>query len=232
MRTRLLPLLLVLGFTQPLLLRAGLSWVTTEQKLTADPTRTEIDIDFAFTNQGKQPVTIKEIKTSCGCTVAELAKRTYAPGEAGKVAVVLRYMGDVSPISQVVTIVTDEPQANTQELRILLHIPIPAQRERIEIRPQFIYWRRGTSPTPQMTNVRITNPEDRIRPVSVSVDDPAFRVALREPRFDDPTLYEVVITPLDLEHPRQATVTIRSNTDQLTPAAPPPQLFRFTVAVK
>lgn len=43
----------------------------------------KIDIAFKFKNISGQSVKIKQAKPGCGCTVANLAKDTYAPGEEG-----------------------------------------------------------------------------------------------------------------------------------------------------
>ena len=36
-------------------------------------------------NEGQTAVTNESLKPSCGCTTAELEKKTYAPGEKGEV---------------------------------------------------------------------------------------------------------------------------------------------------
>jgi hypothetical protein len=42
---------------------------------------------FKFKNIGQGPLHISKIKSSCGCAVADLDKKTYAPGESGTVKV-------------------------------------------------------------------------------------------------------------------------------------------------
>jgi hypothetical protein len=39
---------------------------------------------FAFANAGAEPLTISELKASCGCATPTLAQRTYRPGERGQ----------------------------------------------------------------------------------------------------------------------------------------------------
>jgi len=39
--------------------------------------------EFRFTNTGRADLKITGIKKTCGCTVAELARQDYAPGEPG-----------------------------------------------------------------------------------------------------------------------------------------------------
>ena len=43
--------------------------------------------EFKFTNAGQGPLKITHVRRTCGCTVFELHKKEYAPGEAGVVKV-------------------------------------------------------------------------------------------------------------------------------------------------
>jgi hypothetical protein len=42
---------------------------------------------FAFTNTGEQALVIKEVRTTCGCTVPEYPKEAVLPGESGEINV-------------------------------------------------------------------------------------------------------------------------------------------------
>jgi len=44
--------------------------------------------EFTFTNTGNAQLKIKNIRPTCGCTVAKLAKKNYAPGESGTIKAV------------------------------------------------------------------------------------------------------------------------------------------------
>lgn len=43
--------------------------------------------EFVFTNTGKAVLKIERFHTPCGCTIPELAKKEYAPGESGTIKV-------------------------------------------------------------------------------------------------------------------------------------------------
>ena len=43
--------------------------------------------EFKFTNTGKALLVIKQVETTCGCTVIELEKKEYLPGEGGTLKV-------------------------------------------------------------------------------------------------------------------------------------------------
>lgn len=214
----------------PVALQAGLKWTSTSQTLTADPDRTELTAAFEFRNEGASPVTIVEVQTSCDCTAAALEKKTYAAGERGKIPVVLRYTGEVSPLRQTVTVITDEAGGVSHALKLEVAIPARAQRERIDIQPRHVRWKRGAVPRAQVLNVRIRDRDDAIRPVAVASTDPAFRVQLREPRADEPGLYELAITPVTLDAAHEAVVTVTTNSDQLERGSAP-IVYRITVTV-
>ena len=58
------------------------------QEVSASAEATDVHAAYAFTNASDHAVTISEIKTSCGCTTAELEKRTYKTGESGTIDVI------------------------------------------------------------------------------------------------------------------------------------------------
>jgi hypothetical protein len=43
---------------------------------------------FTFTNKGEAPLVISQVKTSCGCTVANYTKAPILPGKTGEIEVV------------------------------------------------------------------------------------------------------------------------------------------------
>jgi hypothetical protein len=49
---------------------------------------TDGEREFTFTNKGDAPLVITNVKSSCGCTVANFTKDPIPPGEKGKIDVV------------------------------------------------------------------------------------------------------------------------------------------------
>jgi len=43
--------------------------------------------EFVFTNKGKAPLILNDVKASCGCTVPEWTRTPVAPGEKGTIKV-------------------------------------------------------------------------------------------------------------------------------------------------
>jgi len=57
---------------------------------------------FEFTNTGDAPLTIKDVKSSCGCTVPSWPKESIAPGKSGKIEV--KYNMTPGPIRKTITV--------------------------------------------------------------------------------------------------------------------------------
>jgi Protein of unknown function (DUF1573) len=65
------------------------------------------EVSFLFRNTGAGPLTITQVKPACGCTVPELAKKTYQPGESGSLDVTFDPKGKKGAIARNITIFTD-----------------------------------------------------------------------------------------------------------------------------
>lgn len=73
--------------------------------------------DFEIRNDGPAPLTISDVKASCGCTVASFDK-TIPPGKSGKVHVVVDTVTFTGPIAKGVTVYTDDPTNPRIELTV------------------------------------------------------------------------------------------------------------------
>jgi hypothetical protein len=78
--------------------------------------------DFTFTNTGDETLVIKNIATSCRCTVAELARQEVPAGESEAMAVEFDPVGRVGDTTKSVTIISN---AQAQPvLRLLVHATV------------------------------------------------------------------------------------------------------------
>ena len=68
---------------------ARIEWKQTEVTLHVHPTQISADAVFEFTNAGDEPVSFSDIKITCGCLVAKPLKPSYAPGETGRLIIML-----------------------------------------------------------------------------------------------------------------------------------------------
>jgi hypothetical protein len=170
----------------------GLEWATTVISVKAAPDQESFVGVFPFTNNGDKTVTIESVRSSCGCTVPELTKREYAPGESGEINAVFTFGTRTGLQRKTIAVMTDDPEAPRTDL--ILEVSIPSL---IEVSPFFVFWRRGDSPIETKTiKVTVSDPA-LIAPVAVESNSDAFTAALRP--TDNPTVFEVAITPSSTE---------------------------------
>jgi cytochrome c553 len=86
---------------------------------------------FKFKNDGGSPVGLLATETSCGCTTANAALKSYAPGEKGEMEVVIDTKGKKGIIVKTVTISLQNNQAATVELSMSMKL-IPPQHPKVE----------------------------------------------------------------------------------------------------
>jgi hypothetical protein len=119
----------------PLLAQAT---VTPAQTRTAADPYMELDIDrvdlgnvsddgtitrfFRFTNTGGSNLEIRDIKSSCGCTVPTLSKTVYRPGETGEIQVVFDPKNRSGFQNRRVTVMTNVPRQETVVLSVVANV--------------------------------------------------------------------------------------------------------------
>ncbi len=67
-----------------------------------------VDITFEFENTGDDVLVIKNIRSTCGCTVAKVDKKEYKPGEKGEIPVKFFSKGYRGKITKTVTVTTND----------------------------------------------------------------------------------------------------------------------------
>jgi len=77
---------------------------------------------FQFTNTGKDVLNIRKTKTTCGCTVSELNKMDYAPGEMGEIKVTFDSHGRRGTQIKRITLFTNDPTSPNQDLIIKAYV--------------------------------------------------------------------------------------------------------------
>lgn len=77
-----------------------------------------IDLKFEFVNDGDTTLIIKNIRTTCGCTVTQIEKREYKPGESGKIPVKFFSQGYNGKIVKTITVITNDKTNQYTRLKI------------------------------------------------------------------------------------------------------------------
>ena len=149
-------------------------------------------------------MTIESVRSSCGCTVPELTKRAYAPGESGEIKAVFTFGTRTGLQRKTIAVLTDEPGAERADL--VLEVSIPTL---IEVRPFFVFWRRNDSPIETKTiEITVSDP-GLILPVSVESQSEAYAAELQP--TDDPAVFRLAITPHSTETAGNTHFLIKTN---------------------
>jgi hypothetical protein len=194
-------LLLLLGLVTPVF--AQLKWDQPRQKLSVKPGEKAVTAKYRFTNNGTSPVTIVDVRPSCGCTTATLAKKTFAPGESGEIEAKLNFAGHTGHQEKWIYVTTNV--AGTQQMLLTLAVDIPPD---ITIEPEFVMWSIGEPAIPK--TIRVVVPDGfPTKIVAARTDNPAIQVQLQEARAGKQ--WEVKVTPTDTKKPIKAIVSIRSD---------------------
>ncbi|MCW8804855.1 MAG: DUF1573 domain-containing protein [Ignavibacteriaceae bacterium] len=82
----------------------------------------KVNYTFNFANKGSSVLTIKDIKTSCGCTAALLSQDSLAPGKDGTIKVELDTKNRSGKMSRTVTINSNDPKDPAKVLTIYADI--------------------------------------------------------------------------------------------------------------
>jgi hypothetical protein len=120
----------------------ALTWQHDTIATTAGPEQAEVITDFAFRNTSTQPVTVTKIETSCGCTTAFLAPRTYGPGEVGRVHVVFTVADRTGLQEKFITVTTNAP-GEDDPMELTLRVDIHAY---LGFAPKAVFWKIGEAP--------------------------------------------------------------------------------------
>lgn len=67
--------------------KAVIEWKEMTYDFGEIPFNEPIQVDFSFTNPGMIPLIISDVKTSCGCTVADFPKQPINSGGTGTISV-------------------------------------------------------------------------------------------------------------------------------------------------
>jgi hypothetical protein len=178
--------------------RAELAWTKPIQEFQCLPDQNSVEAHFAFKNVGKDPVTIKSLVTSCGCTTAKLAKKIYAPGESGEVLATYTFRFQSGALRKLVTVTTDDhTEPMTLDIRVFKHEPF-------EVKPALVYWRTGEAAEGKTIQLTANNYPVHIK--SVSSSNPRLTAQLQTVK--DGEAYAVLVKPADTAQKEAAEISV------------------------
>jgi hypothetical protein len=93
-----------------------------------------ISHEFFFSNEGDDPLIIRKVATSCGCTAALASEDKILPGKEGKIGVKFDTRGYGGPVAKLVYVESNDPKEPQKQLEITADVEVPPS-PKIEIDP-------------------------------------------------------------------------------------------------
>lgn len=84
---------------------------------------------FMFKNEGNETLTIKRVRTSCGCTAALVTNKEIAPGKEGEIKVTLNTRGFSGKLAKYIDVESNDPAQPHKMLTVSADIEIPPEPE-------------------------------------------------------------------------------------------------------
>jgi hypothetical protein len=182
---------------------AQLKWDQPQQVLAPKLGEKTVTATYRFTNIGASPVSIIDVRPSCGCTTATLAKKEYAPGESGEIEAKLNFAGHVGHQEKWIYVTTNVARTDPTVLSLAVDIP-----PEVAIDPEFVMWRIGDPLQPK--TMRVVIPDGiPAKLIAVQVDNDSMQVQLQEVQAGKE--WRVKVTPMSTSKPVKAVVSIRSD---------------------
>jgi hypothetical protein len=129
--------------------------------------------EFRFRNDSDQPVRIRGVKSSCGCTVAKPQKDVYGPGESGVLPVSHKPKSGSVPRRYRISVVTDEAGGRAHDLSLIVQ---GEPRVVVEGR-RMLVWEKGEPRQPKEITLR-TKPGDSLSLTGANADSDIVSVEL------------------------------------------------------
>jgi Protein of unknown function (DUF1573) len=183
-------------------LHAELVWEKSAQNYHRSPSDGHVEAKFAFRNQGKTPVTVRKVRTSCDCTSAKLPKNTFDPGEQGEITVRFTFGDRKGPYRKIISVITDDKPAPT-DLSLQVWI-----QESLTIAPALVFWKTGAASDTRAVQLTAA-PGTPVRVKSVTSSNP--RLAAKLETIKPGGQYVVSVTPADTSKKESAEITVETD---------------------
>ncbi len=151
--------------------QAQLQWVRTAETFEVSRSQEVVVAKFPFINAGTTPVSIRTIKTDCGCTTGTLSRETYQPGEGDELIAAFVLRGRRGPQEKKISVRTSDPASDVD---LILKGTI---LELATVKPIFLLWRTGSTPEWKSATVRAAG-KDPVQILGVSCNSEAFETKL------------------------------------------------------
>lgn len=182
----------------PVLGYCKLTWHTQKIDLTVNPGDNEAVGVFRFINSGDTPIAIDSVHSGCDCTTAEVAKRSYAAGEAGEIKTVFAIGDRVGIQEKLIYVTTNDAPAVPTVLKLRVNIP-----ELLSYSSRLLFW--CTAESLDEKSVVVTSTGSR-RIVTIEASPSVQTAAIsRVENVVPETKYRLFIKPRSIEKPKNMT---------------------------
>jgi hypothetical protein len=137
---------------------------------------------FAFTNRGRETVTVKDLLPSCGCLNPKLEKRVYAPGESGEFFLHVQTANEQPGQKEYFCkVVYDDPQ--TREVDLAFRVQLPERQVTVRPKSLIVY---QFSAQPQTETIVVSDYRARpLRLIEARCTSDLVTVAIGDPGTDE-----------------------------------------------
>jgi hypothetical protein len=182
---------------------AQLAWKERNLEFQAAPGETNLVARFEFENTGTSPVTLRSVRSSCGCTAIVQDKRLYEPGEKGEITANFGFGQYVGLQKRSVLVQSDDRTEPAVTLSFRIRIP-----ELLKITPPMVCWLKEDSPEPKTIHLKIGS-EAPLHILGVQSSQAALTAQLKTVKKDEE--YQIVVTPADMS--KSVVAVLRIATD-------------------
>jgi len=128
---------------------------------------TKVSHDFTIMNVGTAVLNITDVKSSCGCTIAEMKKKSLNPGEETTVSATFDLKGKQGPQTKAISVSSNDPKVPVYKLE-LRGTAVPA----VLVEPNFLNFARvlGDTVEPQTVLIKANKSDVTINVQRVEVN--------------------------------------------------------------
>ncbi len=183
--------------------RAGLKFDSELVKVDAAPEKDTVEAVFSFEVTGTEAMDLGEVETSCGCMKADPDKKTYAPGEKGKITAVFKLGSFEGTVNKTLWVNSNDKEKPRHELTLEVTIP-----KLVEISPEVSTWNVGDEPTARVVKFKVLG-ERTIHVVAAVCSREKFTAEIKEIKKGKE--YDITLKPADTVEPTLGALRIETD---------------------
>lgn len=178
----------------------ALTWERTSGELVMEEGVESAVIEYAFKNEGTAPVSIRDVKSNCGCATPTVGAKLVPAGGRGVVKVSYSPGKRVGLQNVKIELKTDEgPSPN---VLLVLRVDI---RPWITMTPRLVHWRKADGLVSRTVEINRTGKSE------LSIDEvkaPGGHIDVKLVAGDQPDTWRLTITPKEVDSPFTEKVEI------------------------